>query len=357
MAEIDWTGTMQRSYKYYEVDPVTWLDSTELTDVKSNNISFDSSADTLGSASFEVTSDWGERYVRVYMQIIQNGITFKRPLGTFLVQSPSVRFDGFVHNISVDAYTPLIELKEKRPPIGYYVPKNTAIIGKVASLASENMRGPVIEISGDKTLFDDFIADTNEDMLSYLKALASKAEYKFNLDPMGSLIFEPYRTINEMNPRWTYTDDNASILYPEITTEADMYGVPNVVEIIYSGNGTHDIARVRNDDPESPSSTVARGREIVYREVNPSGLGNPTYMQLQEYARHLLERMSTLTCTISYKHGYCPVRVGDCVRLNYTRAGLVDIKAMVISQQIDCTPDAQVSETATFVKKLWGDSL
>ena len=63
--------------------------------------------------------------------------------------------------------------------------------------------------------------------------------------------------------------------------------------------------------------------------------------------------MSTLEYTITYKHGYCPVRLGDCVRLNYKRAGLNGVKAKVISQTIDCVPGCPVTEKAVFTAELW----
>jgi hypothetical protein len=74
---------------------------------------------------------------------------------------------------------------------------------------------------------------------------------------------------------------------------------------------------------------------------------------LQEYAEKILKEQSSIEYTITYTHGYCPVRLGDCVRLNYTKAGLKNIKARVINQQIDCKPGCQVTEKAVFTTKLW----
>jgi hypothetical protein len=81
---------------------------------------------------------------------------------------------------------------------------------------------------------------------------------------------------------------------------------------------------------------------------------DPTKQEIDEYAKRALTELSTVECTISYSHGYCPVRLGDCVRLNYTRAGLLDVKAKVIRQIIDCKTSCQVQETAKFTMKLWG---
>ena len=112
-------------------------------------------------------------------------------------------------------------------------------------------------------------------------------------------------------------------------------------------------ARIVNDDPNSPTSTVNRGREILYRETSPNIQGIPSVEQINEYAEALLEELSSVEYQVSYKHGYCPVRVGDCVRLNYERADLKDVKAKVISQSINCETSCSVDETAVFTRKLW----
>ena len=82
-------------------------------------------------------------------------------------------------------------------------------------------------------------------------------------------------------------------------------------------------------------------------------LGNPNQKRIQEYAENLLKELSSLEYTITYTHGYCPVRLGDCVRLNYERAGLKGIKAKVVSQSISCEPGCPVTEKAVFTNKLW----
>ena len=81
--------------------------------------------------------------------------------------------------------------------------------------------------------------------------------------------------------------------------------------------------------------------------------GDPTQNQIQEYAESLLKELSSIECSISYSHGYCPVRLGDCVRINYKKAGITDVKAKVVSQSINCTPGCQVTEKAVFTTTLW----
>ena len=349
----NWKESMQQTFEYYIVDPGTWLDTKRVPDVKSFSITRDSDADTLGSASIETGSSLGECYIRAYLVVIQNGIREKHPLGTYLVQTPSSKFDGKTMLNSVDAYTPLIELKENQPPIGYSILKDENVMGNAYRLTRESARAPVVNTENTKTLYSDFVAQTDDTWLSFLKDLISNAKYEFGLDEMGRILYLPKQDVSTLQPLWTYDDDNSSILYPEITLDQDLYGIPNVVEVIYSQNSSYYYARVANDDSNSITSTISRGREIVHRVTDPSVIGNPTQNQINEYAEQLLKELSTLKCTLSYSHGYCGTRLGDCVRLNYKRAGMTDIKAKIIYQTIKCEPGCPVSEKAIFTTKLW----
>lgn len=349
----NWTESMQQDFEYYIVDPDTWADTKKLDNVKACTINRDSGVETLGSATIDVTESVGECYIRIYLVTIQNGVKERHPLGTFLVQTPSSSFNGKVRNVSMDAYTPLLELKEKQPPIGYSILKESNIMENAYLIARENVRAPVVKAECSDTLYGNFVANEDETWITFESDLISNAKYEFALDEMGRILFAPKQDLSSLQPVWTYNDDNSSILHPDIDMEHDIYGIPNVVEVTYSDGRDSFYARVVNDDPNSPTSTISRGREIPYRVVNPELNGIPTQMYIEEYATRLLRELSSLEYTVSYTHGYCPVRLGDCVRLNYEKAGIKDIKAKVISQQISCKPGCEVSEKAVFTTKLW----
>lgn len=349
----DWSSSMQQSFEYYIVNPLTWKDVKLLDNVKSCTINRDSDSETLGSASFDITESIGECYIRTYLITSQNGVKEKHPLGTFLVQTPSSSFDGTAQAVSMDAYTPLLELKENPPPIGYSLLKDTNIMDMAYRLVRENARAPVVKTECKNILFNDFVSNTNDTWLTFIADLIANAKYTFDLDEMGRILFSPKQDIASLQPVWTYDDGNSSILYPDITMDHDLYGIPNVVEVVYSSGSNNYYSRVVNDDSNSPTSTISRGREIIYRVTDPDLIGDPTENQIQEYAEQLLRELSSIEYTISYKHGYCPVRIGDCVRLNYSRAKMTDIKAKVISQSITCEPGCPVTETAVFTTKLW----
>lgn len=357
---VDWRASMTQTFEFYVVDPATWRDKELINTITSCTVNRDLSNDSLGSATIESTDILDECYVRVYLVVIQNGVKTRVPLGTYLVQTPSVKHNGKNRSVSMDGYTPLIELKNDSPPIGFSLRKKITddelqpIMSAASRLCEENLRAPVTAIDTEKTLEADFTSNISDTWMSFLRDLISMAKYQFGLDEMGRVIFEPVVDVRSLRPVWTYADNEMSIIRADIADEGDLYSVPNVVEVVYSTGTGYRTSRIVNDDPNSPVSTVNRGRTVLYRDSNPNFSGIPSQDDLDEYAKQLLRNLSSLEHTITYTHGYCPVRIGDCVLLNHKRLGLVNVKAKVISQSIRCESGCQVEETAIYTTKLWG---
>lgn len=353
----DWTKSMKQTFEYYIVDPATWRDAEKVDLIESCTITRDSQSNTLGSATLTSDNDYSDKYIRTYLVTEQNGIIDKTALGTHLYQSPSFNYRATRRSSQQDGYTPLIELSENPPPYGYSIQKGEEILSNATRIMREHTRAPVV--GGDNTdkLNDIFVSNTEDSWLTFLSDFIANAKYSLGLDEMGRILFERDQETASLSPIWIYTDDNSSILYPEVTLSRDLFGIPNVIEVIYSQSGgaiAPKIARVVNDDPASPTSTVNRGREITFRDTSPNVVEGITDEQLEEYAKNVLKEKSSLEYTLTYKHGYCPVRLGDCVMLNYKSAGLNNVKARVIRQTINCESGCAVEETAVFSKQLWG---
>ena len=355
----DWTKSMSQTFEFFEVDSGTWKDKVQITNVKRCKITRDLNDETLGSAQITCESDLTDKYIRIYLVTEQDRAVEKTALGTYIFETPSTSFDGRVTSTDQDGYTPLIELKEKLPSIGFTVPKSENIVKTAYLLADEYMRAPVTYGNNDNVLTDPFIAEVDDTWLYFISDLLANASYHFGLEPDGSMTLEPDQDSDSLSPVWTFNDDNSSILLPEVEVSRDLYGVPNVVEVLYSPDGSAPIfSVVRNDDESSPVSTVSRGRDIVYRDTDPSIKGSDsvtplTQTDVDDYARDLLRSLSSVEYTVSYKHGYCPVRIGDGVLLNYERAGLRNVRAKVTRQIINCASGCEVQETAVFTKRLW----
>ena len=136
----DWTKSMEQSFEYCIVDPGTWRDEKKLDNIIDGTIDGDLEAETLGSATFNISDAVGECYIRPYLITRQNGITERFPMGAFLVQTQKTEFDGKYTKIPVDAYTPLLELKENLPPLGYSIMKDSNIMDYAYRLTRERVR-------------------------------------------------------------------------------------------------------------------------------------------------------------------------------------------------------------------------
>ena len=355
----DWSRSMRQTYEFATVDPVTWLDKNIIRDVEGCTITRDASAETLGSATLTCAEDQTDNYVRAYLVTEQDGFKERFALGTHLYQTPGSKYSATRKTADQDGYTCLIELKEKMPPLGYSIQEGANILNIAGQIVREQLRTPVVVGQSDEKLLSAFVADTEDTYLTFLSDLISNADHEFALDELGRVLFNKRQSLAALRPVWVYSDDTSSILYPSLEIKRDLYGIPNVVEVVYSpSNDAPPIfARAVNDDPSSIVSTVSRGREVTYRETNPDVSEGLTQAQLEGYAKKVLKEKSSLEYEITYRHGYCPVNVGDCVVLNYKLAGLRNVVAKVTRQVIKCTNGCPVDETAVFTKQLWGSVL
>ena len=222
---------MQQTFEYYIVDPHTWKDVKRVDSVLTSSINRDLNAETLGSASITATESLGECYIRIYLITIQNGVREKHPLGTFLIQTPSYSFDGKIKNITMDAYTPLLELKENLPPLGYSILKGEHVLDMAYRIVREQVRAPVAEITkaygkqpvvglgkvdsflaSDSTtltrreltfLQSNFIANIEETWITFIYDLLENAEYRLSLDELGRVLFAPKQELTTLQPIWT----------------------------------------------------------------------------------------------------------------------------------------------------------
>lgn len=354
---IDWTRPMYQSFEYYKVDPGTWSDMEQITSITSCTIDYDISSNTIVSANVESYGALGEWYVRVYLVADQRGEIIKEPLGTFFLQTPNDNYDGSNHKVSYDGYGPLIELNWSYPPMGYYVEKYTDIIRTVMDLTDDNSRAIVYESDLFEYIGYDFVCDPSESWLTYLSGLLNEVGYSYSTYGDGIISIVSIEDIFSNSIAWVYTDDNSSIIYPEVTIDGDLFSVPNVVEIVYTQNEKYFFSRAVNDNKNSPISVVNRGYELVHRITDPSLYGTVTQHDVDEYAKTVLEEVSTIEYTLTYSHAYNGVRINDYVIIDYQAAGLTNIQAKVVAQSISCQASCPVQETVKYKRNYLQDNI
>ena len=365
---IDWTKSMKQTYEFYIVNPVSGTNISKLDKVTGASVNRDITSDTQVSGSISYDGELGEVYVRIYLVAEQGEEIEKIPLITMLCQSPSVTFNGKKKSSSITGYSPLLELQNLYPPIGYTIPKyddnkGYTLGNMVFDIYDEYTRVEVLPISEDLTLATadflntPYVADPSESWFDLCQKLMSPISYFARVNEDGVIYFDKKKSLSKMVPIWTYDTSNSSIFGSDITVDRDIYSIPNVVEVIATlTDGNTLSVTVENVDESSPTSIPSRGRRVVHREINPDNMGKiapGNDKAIKDYVYNLLEQANILQYSVSYTHGYCGTNVGDCVYIDYPSAGLNNEKAYVVSQSIDCKTGCTVSETAIMTKNLY----
>lgn len=343
---------MHQTYEFYLVDPATWGDAERIENVLSATLNRDLESDTLGNAVIDLEESIGESYFRVYLVTVQDGVRERHCLGTYMAETPVGDFDGRSGHVSIEAYTPLIELADEYPEIGFSVPSGSDVSITAARLIADNCRAPVLGDAGGDKLDETFVAHPDETWLQFISALLKRANKRMLLDERGQVVIAPIRDAAALGPSATFDDGNSSILMPEIEDSQDFYGVPNKYEAVVTKGGYTMSVVVENDSSSSEISVTNRGRVVRHRNTSPDVSGNPTEAELRAYAQRELKAMSCLERTLSYTHGYCGTNIGQAALLAYERAG-INANALVVRQSIECIPGCPVTEVSKYSKSYY----
>ena len=351
---MDWTRALQVTWRYCLVDPETWFDLEPLGSVVSCSISWDASTETLVSGSLEVDEDFpeGECYVRVWCDATQDHKTERFPVATLLCQASKDSSEGTKHTFSVEAHSPLMELQDDQPPVGWSI---SGSVDDAIRTICANMRAPLTEYESDATLPNPIVAGEDDTWLTMLWAVLDSAERPMLAAGMAWANVMPKSAPWALAPVMTLSDtDERGVLWADMSRETSLFGIPNKVEVIWSSGAAHYSAIATNTDPSSPTSIPTRGRVVSTRETNPDGLvGNPSQSAVNAYATRRLRELSVVTRTYALKVGYMPMWIGMAVQLELSKLGANEV-ASIDSIDMQCDVEAGMSLSLTSTRELWG---
>lgn len=335
---------MATTYRYCEVDPETWVDRSVIEDVKEAEITYDSTLATKGTMTMKAACDVGETYIRAYL--IRDKAA-PVAIGTFLAQTSKSKHDGRTKLYDIEAYTPLHELAETYPPIGYFIPANTRIATKAAQMAAANCRAPITPFPDSGAKSDPCVAATDETWLDFISEVLSQDSKWLLPDYDGSIVIASERDAESMQPVFEFNDGNASIVQADIEEVRDLYKVPNKVHVI-ADNGKQYIATNENDD--TLLSYNNRGRWVEVRITDPKLPEGFTDEQLKNYTERELAKRSLVEHEVTFTHEWVPnLHIGDCVRIDFKRAGK-NAKAVIESMTLKCDKDALVKTKVIYTE-------
>lgn len=331
--DLDWSKGFSSRYYISILDRNTWRDIRRIEivggSIKREAEELRESAD-IDCVNYSETT---EQLIRVWLDARQNGASSHIPLFTGLATSPGKDINGTLVSNTLECYSVLKMAEDMLLPRGWYAPKGINggelikdLLGVIPGLSvsiSENSPG----------LDSAIIAEEGENRLSMTDKILSSMAWRLRLDGYGNVYILPY----DRNPVATFDSLNNDVLEPTLTVKHDWYNCPNVYRAVLDDA----YAVARDDDPDSPLSTISRGREIWFEDSTVYLQENET---LAEYADRMLKLEQRASITMSYDRRFDPsVNVSDVVRLGYA-AQEISGEYLVTSQTITLGYNAKTSE-------------
>lgn len=344
---VDWRKGITASYYATIVDPDSWADIGKIDlvggSVKRETSGLQQSAD-IDCVNYNLTN---EQYVRVWLDAKQGSDFSHTALFTGLASSPGFNIEGRTEKQTLQCYSVLKPAQDVLLEPGYYVPIGVDGGKLVQRLLKSCIKAPV-EISEKadekRTITSTIVAESGETVLSIVEIILLIINWRMQINGHGDIFIGPYNN----DAVATFDSTNNDVIETSVDITHDWYNCPNVVRAIVDDQ----VSIAKDEDENSPYSTVNRGREIWYEETD-CVLNDKE--NLIEYARRRLAELQQVSTTISYDRRFTPdVFPEDVVQINYpiyiesldgtTRLINIAGRYMVTSQTINLEFGARTSE-------------
>lgn len=329
---MDWSKGYSSAFYCKEVDPITWRDVAEIP-IKGGTVKRTISG-LRQSASMNCLADLGgiEKWVRIYMDVEQEGSYAHEAIFTGLAVCPKSKEYASRSERSPDCFSVLKPCDDLPLPRGWFAPAGQSggeIIRQLLGVSP----APIDVEDNSPVLSTTIIAEENESHLTMTDKILEAIGWYIDITGDGvihvrSLSAEPVAVLDPV----TY-----DVIEVPISVTEDLYAAPNVYQAV-SG----DMVGIARDDREdSPLSVQNRGREVWKTESGVSLAANET---IGEYAQRQLRRAQRVRKQASYDRRFIPeVRVGSVITLHYP-SQRIDGLYFVTSQSIRLGFSARTAE-------------
>ena len=318
-----------RSWRFrYELLDVNGRPKRELTNVLSTTISNDATAKVKRTARFDIVDD-GEidflsERIKAYAGLVMpDGGVAEWPMGVFLLTTPPREADeSGVVTRKVDAYDLLQVLTDDRVLTRHTILAGAKYTDAVADLIDSAGLFELAIAASDSVLPSARDWDMGTPRLDIINDLLSAICYRsLYVDEDGVVCARPYVPASARGSDYTYEADEESVLFPAITDKLDLFAVPNQWLVVRSEADSASLtASWTNRNPDSPTSTIHRGRMIVHFE---SGVDAADQAALDAIVQRMAEEASQVYEEIEFKTGLMPFHGEyDVLQLEYTPLGL-----------------------------------
>lgn len=237
--------------------------------IEQGKISYDSSNEVMRTftgatkKTEQFNLDSTDYYLRPYMCLRYNGDIVRWPLGKFIL-NPSESHQNHMSDVNIIGYDPgKIALDDKTDSRTYAATGSiyTSLAAQVAGTMYSNIN---IETSLKESL-NPLEWEIGTEKITIINDLLQSISYNpMHFDENGTCQILPYVMDANREIERVYQDDDGSVIIDGLKVETNKFEVPNkIVRYVENPDAAYLISSYINDDPDSPYSTVNRGRIIV----------------------------------------------------------------------------------------------
>jgi len=314
--------------EYFEYELLTLQDgyyshSSYITDyIISCTITLDFSRDIITSCSINMrnndTINYLEDLIRPWYCMIVDGITYKYPLGTFLLSSPDKMSDGKIVTRSIAGYDLLLALDQDKTTASSSYDAGTSVIDTVESILTSvgTWVNYYVEASSE-TLAENMSYEIGRSKLFIINSLLNTINYTpLWADGNGVIRSIPWSDI--VNKTWEFEDNTESLYESGINLKLDYSQMYNKVVVIAAQltADTEPLYKIWTFEDEGltdhPLSYTSIGRYIT--KIFNSEASSQEYVDLR--ARKEIRKMLEIEESINYKHAFITNRSNDGLPYN-----------------------------------------
>ena len=315
------------------IDPDTWtpvglLDGVDSVTVqRSTN---DGSSPLLESGSMEVSGEIEEGYYRIEMR---PSVGEAVKVATLLFAPDGRKWSHHAWGGKASGRSVLAPAAERMCRPGLPAPMGADGADWCARRLREVIKAPVV-VEGGFTLGEFMVFESGDSILDAVWQVLDSVGWCMQIAGDGTVTLRELPT----EPDLVIGAENLGLLMPEFEASLPIESVPNSLTVYKDSKSETWV----NDNPASPTSTVARGRVIEAKpEEDPTRKEGETLLQ---YARRRLGELADVYESIEVEREWADgVHPYSVVRSNMPESGVTgDFRVM--SQKMKCGAGIKVSE-------------
>lgn len=246
------------------------------------------------------------------------------PLGIFLLSSPKRKDEnGHVYR-DIEAYDGLVVLIDDKFDSRCVISAGTSYYQAIRTiLLNAGITKINLEDTG-QVLPTDQEFEAGKEKLFAINELLRQINYnQLIVDVEGFYTSYPYRSPSTRGVDYTYKDDSLSVMYRGMEEEFDVFGVHNRWVVVRTNAEEEPLVSIyTNDNPNSPTSTVSRGRVIMDRREIDNIADQES---LDSYTQRIAFEASQVYGKLVFETAIMPMHdYSDLLQIEYSSLGIND---------------------------------